>query len=402
MIGFEIRLTIGSERRGDARGVLMRGWRERGIQAAGSVVVALALVAAGGVVAQDPAAPAPKGMAPAKEDPKGKAPGNPRKGGRGRAPARAPVKGVRKAVDPLANPGGGAANQPLPAPGTFHYRFKFAVGGEPLAAAYYPSKLGNVAPVALLVHERERSSKDFEEPLAELKGLSLAEALQKQGYAVLAFDLRGHGGNNRRNVPKAEFAAVPGDFQAAYYCLVDRHNWGELNLAKLGVVALGEGGNVALAWAAGGGGVSSEGRTGDLGALVLVSPMADAQSQGLNAKPPITALAARVPIDLLVGERDAASSELVDDTRPDRSVRPILKRHPTNKVETFPSALHGYQMLRLEPNLTASVLRFLETTVKAKADEWDGRYLFNPVTYTEIRVIPNPIRPDPATKKAAQ
>jgi len=370
------------------------------------VAVAVAMLAAGVVEAQDPPpGPAAKAAPPA-NNPKGKMS---RKGGL-RTPGREPVKGVRKAVDPLANPGGvdaaaKGAVAPLPPSGTFRYRFKVATGEgmEPLALTYYPSKLGNAAPVVMLVHERDRSSKDFvDETLAELKGLTLPESLQKQGYAVLAVDLRGHGANPRRNLSKAEWATVPGDLQAAYQCLVDRHNWGELNVAKLGVVALGEGANVAAAWAAGGGGVSSEGRTGDVNALVLISPVVEAPSPGLNARPTLTTLAARVPIDLMVGERDAASFDLVDDRRPERSIRPVLKRYRTNQVETFPSALHGYQLFRLEPRLTASIARFLEGTIKAKSDEWEGRYLLAPVTYTEVKVVPNPVRIDPATKKASQ
>ena len=63
------------------------------------------------------------------------------------------------------------------------------------------------------------------------------------------------------------------DLQAAYQFLVDRHNRGELNLARLGVVGLGEGANLAAAWAyLPGGGVSTEGRVTDIAGLVLVSP----------------------------------------------------------------------------------------------------------------------------------
>ncbi len=397
----------------------MRGRRDHWLKA-GAATVVLALLVVGAVVAQDPAPPPakkstsartptgcrPRGR-PGKEanNAKDKGKTSTKKGRLLRAPARVPAKGVRKAADPLAN----AANadgvvvgpdQPLPALGTFHYRFKISVNeGLPLSAAYYPSKVGTTSPVVLLIHERERSSKDFEEPIAELKKLSMAEELQKQGFAVLALDYRGHGASTpRRTLARADWPAVVQDLQTAYYCLVDRHNWGELNLARFGVVALGEGANVAATWAALGGGVSSEGRTSDLGALVLISPMVDAQSQGLVAKPPITALAARVPLDLMVGERDAASIGLADDGA--ASVKAIVKRYQANRVETFPSALHGYKLLQFEPNLTGSIVKFLEGTIKTKAEEWEGRYLLSPVTYTEIKIIKNPVHPDAATKKA--
>ena len=390
----------------------MRGQRDHWSKA-GAATVVLALLVVGAVVAQDPVPPAGRGAAAPgpgkeanakdKEKDKGKAPA--KKGRLLRAPGREPVKGVRKVVDPLANPANAdgvvvGPGQPLPPAGTFHYRFKISVGNsEPLSAAYYPSKGTLTAPVVMLIHERERSSKDFEDSIAELKKVSLAEELQKQGYAVLALDYRGHGASTpRRTLARGDWPAVASDLQTAYYCLVDRHNWGELNLAKLGVIAMGEGANLAAGWAAMGGGVSSEGRTSDLGALVLVSPMIDAQSQGLVFKPSVTALAARVPLDLLVGERDTASVGLVDDGP--ASIKAIVKRYRSNKVETFPSALHGYKLLQFEPNMTASIFKFLDGTIKAKGDEWDGRYLMSPVNYTEIKILKNPVRPEAAAKKA--
>ena len=323
-----------------------------------------------------------------------------------KAPLREPNKGVRKgAVDPLADPAANAGANPnqvvdpnaaLPELGTYHYRYKVSAGGsDPLQATYYPSKLANAAPAVILVHERDHSIKDFEEALTDLKGVSLAENLQKAGYAVMAIDLHGHGGNPRRNLTPRDWVNTPNDVELAYLALVDRHNRGELNLAKLGVVALGEGANIAASWAAGGGGVSSEGRAGDLGALVLISPMADAASQGLRAPPNLSNIAARFPIDLIVGERDAPSFEMV------RAIEPIVKRNRLSQVDTFPSALHAYQLLRLEPNLTATITKFLEGTIKTKADEWEGRYLLDPVRYSDIKILRNPVRPDPATKKSA-
>ena len=218
---------------------------------------------------------------------------------------------------------------------------------------------------------------------------------------MLALDYRGHGASiPRRTLSRSDWPGVVNDLQAAYYCLVDRHNRGELNLAKLGVVASGEGANLAATWAAQGGGVSSEGRASDLGAMVLVSPMVVGQDQGLPARSGISALAARVPLDLMAGERDAASSALVDDGP--ASVKAIVKRHRANKVETFPSALHGYKLLQFEPGLIASVMQFLDGSIKSKGDDWDGRYLFNPVAYTDVKLVKNPVRivpPAAATPK---
>ena len=382
----------------------MRGRRERWSKAV-ATSTALAVLVMGAVVAQDPPVPQQPGAnqaaPPAGVAAKGKAP---KKGGL-RVPGGGRPKATAKAGDPLAAPGlapaadGNApanpANEP-PALGTFRYKFKIAVADvDPLAATYYPSPLANSAPVVLLVHERDRSTKDFEETIADLKGLTLAEDLQKQGYAVLAIDLRGHGDNPRLAQSRIEWPAMVNDLNAAYACLVDRHNRYELNLAKLGVVGLGEGANLVAAWAAKGGGVSSQGRASDLGALVLVSPMVAEQSQGLPAATPISQMAARVPMALFYGERDAASAGMV------ASVANVVKRVRNNKVESFPTALHGYKMLRLEPGITTSISKFLESTIKGKNDEWDGRYLLTPITYSEVKTIPNPRKADDAAPKAA-
>jgi alpha-beta hydrolase superfamily lysophospholipase len=358
--------------------------RNRRLGGSGAVALTLALaVATVGIAwAQDPAT----AKAPAKVQEKDKekdkaAKGSPKvktkKGGL-LAPGGPKGKEVGKA-DPLARPVEAAP----PAPGTFHYALKIVVAeGTALAATYYPSRLGTGAPVVMLVHERDRSSKDFEDKVADLQNQGLAEGLQKDGFAVLTLDLRGHGANPRRAVSARDWPLMVGDLQAAYTFLIDRHNRGELNLSRLGVVALGEGANVVAVWASlPGGAVSSQGRTSDLGAIVLVSPMIDAQSQGLRALQPLVALAPRVPLCVLAGERDHASADLV------KAARPSIVRVPANKVEMFPSSLHGFKLLRLEPNVAGGITRFLDGTIKAKAEEWEPRYNLEPVPYSDVQVV---------------
>ena len=267
-------------------------------------------------------------------------------------------------------------------------------GETTLAATYYPAKLGTTAPVVLLIHEKERSGKDFEEAIGELKGQGLAEHLQGVGFAVLFIDLRGHGANPRRTLSAKDWRAMTVDLQAAYLFLLDRHNRGELNLNKLGVVAVGEGANLAAAWAATpGAAVSTEGRNSDLGALVLVSPTAIEGREGLESV--LTTLAPRVPLLLMVGERDTASNASV------KAVRPFVERTKTNKIELFPSSLHGYKLLRLEPKVSSVLTRFLDSTLKSRADEWEPRYNLNPVAYSDIQVVRNANSATPAKAKDA-
>jgi pimeloyl-ACP methyl ester carboxylesterase len=345
------------------------GWR--GI----ALIATTALATVGGVLAQDPAAKEDPAKA-AKTAPKGKT----RKGGL-LAPGGGKAKAVAKGADPFA--GKAEAGKAAPAPGTFHYAFKLgASDGTPLNALYYPSRLGTGSPAVILVHERDRSTKDFQDKIAELDNQGLAESLQKLGYAVLAVDLRGHGVNARRSLGAKDWQAMIGDLQSSYLFLIDRHNRGELNLARLGVVAVGEGANLAAAWASvPEAATSSPGRAGDLGGLVLISPMVDAQSQGLRIGQPLRALAPRMPLCVLAGERDPASAEVV------KSARPAIVRVRGNKVELFPSSLHGFKLLRLEPNVTKSITDFLDETLRAKAEEWEPRYNLAPVPYSDVQTV---------------
>jgi pimeloyl-ACP methyl ester carboxylesterase len=334
-----------------------------------TLAVAMATVFVGMVEAQNPAGT----KAAVKKS---------RKGGL-LAPGGAKGKALGREADPLAKQSDATAKSVKE--GAFHYSFRLlASDGTPLAANYYPSKLGTGSSVVMLVHEKDRSVKDFEDKISDFANRSLAEGLQKDGYAVLAVDLRGHGANTRRAMGGKDWQLMVADLQSAYVFLVDRHNRGEINLARLGLVALGEGANLVSIWAnLPGGAVSSQGRASDLGGLVLISPMIDGKNQGLRAQQPMTALAPRVPICLLSGEKDALSAELVT------AVKPAVTRVPKNKVEVFPSSLHGFKLLRLEPNVTGTITRFFGETIKAKPEEWEPRYNLDPVTYGEVKVVPN-------------
>jgi pimeloyl-ACP methyl ester carboxylesterase len=334
-----------------------------------SAMVALGTVGMSLAWAQPPAA---KGKAAAKANPKGK----------NTTQRKAP-----NAADKLVA---------KDAPGTYHFRLKVhAFDDTPLVVSYYPAiKLDTTTPVVLLIHEKDRSSKDFEDPISELKGIGLAEHLQSVGYAVLALDLRGYGANPRKAMTDRDWRAMVDDLQAAYQFLVDRHNRGELNVAKLGVIGMGEGANLVAAWAEQpGGAVSSEGRTTDLSGMALISPLA--QGEGYPLTTLMGTLAPRVPILLAAGERDAPSHEAV------KRARPAVEKTRQNKVELFPSSLHGYKLLRLEPRATSVIARFLEGTVKLKSSEWEPRYNLTPVSYTDIQVVRH-VKPGDEKAKAKE
>ena len=317
--------------------------------------------------------------------------------GRIRNQGGAPLKKARpEAGDPLAKADGADAKGKAKAAGagTYHYTFKLhSFDGSPLAASYYPSKLGSTAPVVMLVHEANRSRKDFEEAVTELKGLGLAEHLQEEGYAVFSMDLRGQGQNPRRVLSASDRPLLAEDLQAAYVFLLDRHNRGDFNVAKFGIIAVGEGANLAVAWAyQPGAAVATEGRPSDLNALVLISPYPAGSGYVLGHILP--SLAPRIPLALLVGSKDNASKDAVE------SVRRLVERARLNKVELFPSSLHGYKLMRLEPKVTPAIMRFLEPTIKLRPIDWEPRYNLTPVTVSEIQTVRHTQAPEkPAAKK---
>jgi dienelactone hydrolase len=291
-----------------------------------------------------------------------------------------PLKKARpEAADPLAKV---VALPARPAPGTFHYTLRLrSFDGTPLAATYYPSKLGNSAPVVMLIHEIGRSRKDFEDAVLELKGQGFAEHLQGLGYAVFSMDLRGQGQNPRGQ--RHDTQQQVEDLQAGYFFLVDRHNRGDLNLAKLGVLALGDGANLVTTWAFHpGAAVTTEGRPSDLSALVLISPKPEGFGYVLGHV--LASLAPRVPLLLLAGDGDVPSKDAL------QSVQQSVQRTRLNKVELFPSTLHGYKLLRLEPKLTSAIFSFLETTLKNRPVEWEPEYNLTPVTYSDPQMVLNP------------
>ena len=71
-----------------------------------------------------------------------------------------------------------------------------------------------------------------------------------------------------------------------------------------------------------------------------------------------------------------------------------MQRTRLNKVELFPSSLHGYKLLRLEPKLTSAIFPFLETTLKNRPVEWEPEYNLTPVTFSDPQMVLNPKPPD--------
>ncbi len=313
----------------------------------------------------------------------------------------APPKDVRKGV---ADPLGGAAQKkavggaaPAVAPQwPFYATFQLtATDGVSLDAVFYPARGGPDAPVLMLVHQSGtgHSSKDFQEPIESLEGKTLAEHLQQQDYAVFLVDMRPQAAQRRDATQREVLAALLGDLHTAYAFLIDRHNRRELNLSKFGVIAIGDGADLVAQWTAyDGGAVANPGRLSDLGALAMISPPAEAW--GTRLAPALTALAPRLPMLLIAGDRD---TELA------KSAQPVLERHPLSKVAFFETRLQGNRLLGFEPKVVETLTKFLEEPVKfRKNSEWEPRYLLHPIAYSDVQLTPikEPSKDQPAEPKA--
>jgi pimeloyl-ACP methyl ester carboxylesterase len=288
-----------------------------------------------------------------------------------------------KGADPLARRKAEIPRWP------YHYRFRLSsADGATLNVTFYPLReKDDNGPVMLLVHPSGtgHSSRDFEEPIEGLKGQSLAEHLQELGYAVVIPDLRlplaPAAGAGQREVTPRERQALAADLRAVYLFLIDRHNRRELNLNKLGILGVGDGATLAAAWAAEplpNGPISSPGRLSDVGAVVLVSP--EPEGLGLRLGPTLSNLAPRVPILLIAGEKDAETA---------KAAQPILERpRLASKVAVFETRLQADRLLRFEPKVIDTIVKFLEDPVKFRTNsEWEPRYLLTPVAATGIETI---------------
>ena len=71
-----------------------------------------------------------------------------------------------------------------------------------------------------------------------------------------------------------------------------------------------------------------------------------------------------------------------------------------SKVELFPSALHGYKLLRLEPKIISALTHFLETSLKNRPVEWEPQYNLTPVTFGDSQLVQNATQAENTKTKA--
>ena len=261
--------------------------------------------------------------------------------------------------------------------------------GVMIATTYFPSSAGKSAPVVILLHgygDRQKSLWD------------LAAALQKQNYAVLTLDFRGHGYSTalvrspvrpdaKSKVPnkidyhdlghKVPYASLLRDVETAKRFLVRRNNAGELNISKLGVVGAEMGASIGILWSfqdwtysAKAGFSGKQGQ--DVQALALISPSYN--FKGINVTTQLAELDKNIPILVIAGEKDekgfTEANKMADAAH---RARPAGVDSEWKPVKT---KLRGTQLLNPDHDLGVdqAIVKFFDKTLKTnKTTRWEMR-----------------------------
>lgn len=269
----------------------------------------------------------------------------------------------------------------LPPPEDFTLRTKDGVN---LELTYYPGGDTQETVPVILLHQLGGTRLDVE---------PLALYLQAAGHAVLAADLRGHGGSTTvegtdvqldfSKMNAQQFARMVTDMEKLKGWLLKKHNEGLLNIDRLSLVGVELGALVACNW-----GVTdwswpilATGKQGqDVKAVALISP--PFQLEGLRMQAPLAHEAFRQAVSFLIafGEEDS-------DARKDaKKIYNILERyHPLPPAERrakdqdlfhleMPTRLQGAELLN-EPSLNLMPLigEFIQARAVNPSYPWKER-----------------------------
>lgn len=249
--------------------------------------------------------------------------------------------------------------------------------GLTLTAMYYPSKLGKDAVPLILLHAYKGSRTDLQD---------LALKLQRDGHAVVAPDLRGHGATDGVNgaLGVDDFAAmVRQDLEAVKRFLIDENNAGRLNIERLGVVGVEMGAEIAVDWAAldWSWPMLATGKQGqDVKALVLISPQWSFQGLKISDAVAQPSVRSKLSVLIVAGRRD---SRLLREAK--RLHNALARFHPappsgeanekqTLWLKTPATSLQGTQLLNEKSMQVEDMIRaFVELRLVNKPFAWSMR-----------------------------
>jgi len=209
---------------------------------------------------------------------------------------------------------------PLPQPAEPGKMTLTAADGASLVGLFYPP-LTAPAPGVLLLHMLGGSKADWD---------AFARDLQRQGMAVLALDLRGHG----ESAKPEDWPKAPGDVRAAWDALIARR---EVDPKASAIVGASIGANLALIVGA---------NNPDVVTVVALSPGED--YHGLQ------------PSALLpnFGQRPVLLAASKDDSYSYTSAQKMTTLAPQGEAYYLANAGHGTRMFG-DPNLKLALLDWL-------------------------------------------
>jgi len=176
---------------------------------------------------------------------------------------------------------------------------------------------------------------------------AFAERANRDGYAVIALDLRGHGesdslnGKTHRAFDRADWQTATLDLEAAYDYLV-RQGVSSTNIVPVGASI---GANLCLVYAA---------NHPEIPAAVLLSP--GLNYKGIETEEALAKFGNR-PLLIMAGESDAYSAESSDALAETAEGQCELRK--------YESGAHGTELLDAHAQAAAQILLWLEPIVKA-------------------------------------
>jgi len=313
----------------------------------------------------------------------------------GSPPTRPASPGVHRGLPTILMLVGGAGIVPSIAPGqatpaapTSETVSLDTTDGVRLEAVYYPvaAKAGPTGspavpqappPVVILLHDLEGSHASV---------AALATGLQQRGIAVLAPDLRGHGGSTRRlgigvgeldarSLRKADFEAMGqsrggrirqqatdrGDVEVACGWLKELADKGGVDLGRLFVVGSGLGATVAAGWTVNDAAwpdIASGPQGRQVRGIVLISPELSTKGFALLPLFKTETLRRTLPLMMIAGEGEKDAVKIFADLQKARPAEWYEQRAAETAATPNPRKTEG----------TSETLFFFELRTPARAD----------------------------------
>lgn len=254
-------------------------------------------------------------------------------------------------------------------------------GNVVIKATYYHGSEGKTTVPIILVHGEDGKRTDLD---------SLAKALQKDGHAVLAPDLRGHGdsltvqGQERKLDAKrfrpADFADMAYDIEACKKYFKELNNAEKCNIENLIIIGAGKLGSVlSLAYAAEDWRVAPFGsykQGQDVKAVIMFSPVMREKGIQLNGYLRDASITREMSMFLIVNVNDATAKREADRLEDGLNRASQLKDDKERIVRlNVPTSLEGAGILEVKeaPEILRQIGVFIKRRVVDKKHEWTKR-----------------------------